>query len=118
MKKVISTSIFLLFMGLTVFAQVDNWKDHTSCGSNETPKATTNGPFTTTWTTTTQSSTQKEGTQNHYNGGIQGGGNIGVVNASGNAGYSRDGEKTTNNNGSSTTTTHSVTYDCIPNEKK
>lgn len=117
MKKNILISV-LIFLGITTFAQNNGWKSHTSCESNEKPVANPEGAFTTTWTTSTQNSTQNEGPQNHYNGNVNAGGNVGVANVGGNASVSRDGEKTTNNNGNSSTTTTTVKYDCVPADKK
>lgn len=112
--------ILFLFFGLTAFAQEDGWKSHTQCESNEKPVANRNGAFTSSWTTSSSSSTQKEGAQNHYNGTINAGVKdpVGAVQAGGNAGVNRDGEKTTNNRGNSSSTTHTINYDCKPIEEE
>ena len=117
MKRLFLISVLIL-LGVAAFAQTDGWKSHTSCESNEKPVANPNGAFTTTWTTSTQSSTQNEGSQNHYNGGVNAGGTVGVAKVDGKANVSHDGEKTTNNNEKSSTTTTTVKYDCVPTDKK
>lgn len=115
MKKFISICILFFFASLATFAQNDGWKSHTQCENGEVAKPTKDGPFSATWSTT--SSTQKEGTQNHYNTGAKGEGNIGVAKAGAGIEISRDGEKKTTN--SSTTTTHTLNYDCVkPEDKK
>lgn len=96
-----------------VFAQVNtnsttnnstnssSWKSHTQCEANEKPVSNSNGAFSTTYKTESSSSTQKQGTQNHYNAGTS-------------IGMNRDGERTTNTSNSKTEESHTVKYDCVP----
>ena len=115
MKKFISICILFFFASLATFAQNDGWKSHTQCENGEVATPKKDGAFSATWSTT--SSTQKEGTQNHYNAGAKAEGNTGVAKGGVQGGISRDGEKKTTN--SSTTTTHTLNYDCVkPEDKK
>ncbi len=113
MKKIILV-IFIFGFNLTVFAQSGNttnsnnnssspeWKSHTQCEKNEKPVANSNGAFSTTFKIERTTSTQNQGTQNHYSAGYN------------STGVSRDGERTTNTSGSKTEESHTVKYDCVP----
>jgi len=113
MKKLLLTSAFFLFLGMALQAQ-PAWQTQNQCPEGTRPKPTANGPFKSTYETCGSSTTQKQGTQNHYIlGGEVGSGKTSPVNAQANGSYSRDGEKTTKTTQENTCVKHEVTYDCV-----
>jgi len=125
MKKMFLVMGVFLSFGVIACAQNGGWKSKTVCEPGEKPVADKNGPYSVTITSQQSSATTKEGTQNHYNGNLNGEASHKTktpvsetkVGASGGLGYSRDGEKTTNNSSKENSYTNTVNYNCVSEPK-